>query len=234
MAKSPRATGLITTLCLVISIALPQPAHAGDDTELAKQLWAQGRVLSAESTAMAPKMEDAFNQGDWTTACYYVREEQRRSQAQFDLILRISNLDLDPQNTATAQEQLENTRDTLEAANQLANVDECNETVEPVAETTTGEDMEKLGTAVAIARGMDADGRKSFANQEWMLACSYLGAAKAVYSSNSNSALELSQRFAAEDNPQPHLVALSAELADLEKAVTPKRDIACENEKLGG
>ena len=234
MTKSSPAIGMIAALSFAVSAIVPQPVSARDDTDLARQLWEQGRILSDKSMALSAKMVDAADKGDWTTACYYVRESQRNSQTQFDLTLRMSNLDLGPQNAATVQEQLSNTRDALDSANELMKVPECAESVEPVAETTTDEDMEKLDTAVAIGRGMDADGRKSFANQEWMLACSYLGAAKAVYSSNSNSALELSERFSAEDNPQPQLVALSDELAGLEKAVTPKRDIACENEKLGG
>lgn len=234
MAKPSRAIGMIATISFAVSAVLPQPVHAGDDTVLAQKLWAQGRVLSDESEAMTSKMEEAFNQGDFSTACYYVTENQRNSQAQFDLMLRMSNLDLDPQNSAPVQEQLENTRDTLDAINELASIPECNAPVEPVNESTTEQDMQKLNTGVAIGRQMDADGRKSFDGEEWMLACAYLGAAKAVYASNSRSALELSQRFSAEDNPQPHLAELSAELAELENAVTPKRDVACENEKAGG
>ena len=232
MAKSTRAIGLIATLSFTVSAVLPQPVFAGDDTELAQQLWAQGRVLSEKGTAMAVKMEDAFNQGDLTTACHYVRESQSNSQAQFDLTLRLSNLDLDARNMATVQEQLANTRDALESVNELVNIPECNAPVELVDESITEEDMKKLNNAVAIGRGMDADGRKSYADEEWMMACSYLGAAKAVYASNSRFALELSERFAAEDNAQPQLEELSDELAELENAVTPKRDIACENEKL--
>lgn len=234
MAKPSRAIGMIATISFAVSAVLPQPAYAGDDTALAQKMWAQGRVLSNESTAMSAKMEDAFNQGDFSTACYYVAENQRNSQAQYDLMLRMSNLDLDPQNSAPVQEQLENTRDTLDAINELASIPECNPPVEPVVVSTNAQDLEKLDAAVVIARQMDADGRKSFAGEEWMLACAYLGAAKGVYASNSRSALELSQRFAAENDPQPQLAELSAELAELENAVTPKRDVACENEKAAG
>ena len=234
MAKFSAAIGLIATLSFAVSAALPQPVYAGDDTDLARELWEQGRILSDESVALSAKMVDAADKGDWTTACYYVRENQRNSQTQFDLTLRMSNLDLSPKNAATVQEQLSNARNALDTVNELMKVPECAEPEAPVDEPTTEEDMQKLDAAVSIGRGMDVDGRKAFAAEEWMLSCSYLGAAKAVYASNSNSALELSERFAAEDNPQPHLVALSAELASLETAVTPKRDIACENEKLGG
>ena len=232
MVKSSAAIVLIAALSFAVSAIVPQPVYAGDDTDLARELWEQGRVLSDESVALSSKMVDAADKGDWTTACYYVRESQRNSQTQFDLTLRMSNLDLSPKNAATIQEQLSNARNALDSANELMKVPECNAPAEPVDESTTDEDMEKLETAVAIGRGIDADGRKSYANQEWMLACSYLGAAKAVYASNSRFALELSERFAAEDNPQPQLAELSEELADLEKAVTPKRDVACENEKL--
>lgn len=234
MAKSFRATGLIATMCFALSSALPLPVHAGDDTELAQKMWAQGIELSKEAEVMTAKMVDAADRGDWTTACYYVRESQSNAQTQFDLTLRMSNLDLDPQYAATVRQLLAKQRDVLDSANELMEVPECNAPVEPVVGATNAEDLEKLNTAVAIARQMDADGRTSFAGEEWMMACAYLGAAKAVYASNSRSALELSERFAAENNPQPHLAELSVELADLENAVTPKRDTACENEKLSG
>jgi hypothetical protein len=226
MARSSRTVGMMATICLTFSAVLPDAAHAGDDTELAKQLWAQGRVLSKDGTAMAVKMEGAFNQGDWTTACYYVRESQRNSQAQFDLTLRMSNLHLDPQNMATVQEQLANTRDALESINKLVNV--------PVFESTDDVDMKKLNVAVGTARKIDADGSASFANQRWSVACSYLTVAQLSYANNSRLAHELSERLSDDKDPRPQLARLSAELAGLEKAVTSKRDIACKNETLGG
>jgi hypothetical protein len=232
MAKLPRLIGMIATLSFAVSAIVPQPAHAGDDTDLARELWEQGRVLSDESVALSSKMVDAADKGDWTTACHYVRESQRNSQSLFDLTLRMSNLDLGPQNAATVQEQLGNARDALDTVNELMKVPECAEPVEPVDENEKDSDF--LNVAVAIARSMDTDGSASFSDGRWSVACSYLTAAQSSYANNSRFALELSERFSAEDNPQPHLVALSTELAGLEKAVTPKRDVACENEKAGG
>lgn len=228
MAKSSAAIGMIAALSFAVSAIVPQPVYAGDDTDLAKQLWAQGRVLAAESQAMNPKMDDAFNQGDFTTACYYVREHQRNSQAQFDLVLRMSNLDLDPQNAALVQQQLLNTRRTLEDVNQLANVPECNAPVDSVDDNSTEEDMDVLNAAVATARKMDAEGSALFDDKRWSVACSYLTATQSSYANNSDVAQELSERFSAENNPQSHLVRLSAELGGLARVAAVKRDIACE------
>ena len=230
MAKSPRLIGMIATLSFAVSAILPQPAHAGDDTDLARELWEQGRVLSDESVALSTKMVDAADKGDWTTACYYVRESQRNSQSQFDLSLRMSNLDLSPKNAATVKEQLSNARNALDSANELMKVPECNALADPVDDNSTEEDMDVLNVAVATARKMDAEGSALFDDKRWSVACSYLTATQSSYKNNSRAAQELYERFSAENNPQPHLVRLSAELGGLARVAAVKRDIACEKE----
>lgn len=230
MAKSSAAIGMIAALSFAVSAIVPQPVYAGDDTDLARELWEQGRVLSDESVALSSKMVDAADKGDWTTACYYVRESQRNSQTQFDLTLRMSNLDLGPQNAATVQAQLGNARDALDSANELMKVPECNAPAEPVAESTNEENMDVLNVAVATARKLDAEGSALFDDKRWSVACSYLTATQSSYANNSDVAQELSERFSAENNPQPHLVRLSAELGGLARVAAVKRDIACEKE----
>jgi hypothetical protein len=234
MVKSSRAVGIILTICLAFSSIGSKPAYAGDDTELAKQLWAQGRVLANESSALTAKMQDAVDRGDWDAVCSYAREARPNSQAQFDLTQRMSDLDLDPQNAAKVQQQLANARAALESADEFLKVPECSAPESSDADKKNEEDMDVLNVGVATARKVDAEGSVLFAAQRWSVACSYLTVAQLSYANNSRFALELSGRFSDENNPQPQLARLSSELAGLETAVTSKRDIACKNEKLGG
>jgi hypothetical protein len=234
MARSSRTVGMMATICLTFSAVLPDAAHASDDTELAKQLWAQGRVLANESSALTAKMQEAVDGGDWKAICSLAREARPNSQAQFDLAMRMSNLDLDPQNAATVQGMLAATTNALKSSDELLKVPACNVPEGTVDGNTNEEDMDVLTVAVATARKIDADGSASFANQRWSVACSYLTVAQLSYANNSRLAHELSERFSDDNDPQPQLARLSAELAGLEKAVTSKRDIACKNETLGG
>jgi hypothetical protein len=230
MTKSPRAAGLMAAICLSFSAIVPDPVFAGNDDDYAKQLWAEGQVLTQQSAATTAKMHEAFERGDWTAICVYAREEQPISQDLYDLSLRMTKLDLRPENADLAQAALAKSQASLESINELLAVPECNMPEDLVDDQTAGDDLDVLNVAVAAARKMDAEGSALFDDKRWSVACSYLSATQSSYANNSHVALELSERFSAENNPQPQLVRLSAELGGLARVAAVKRDIACEKE----
>lgn len=230
MAKSPRAVGLMAAICLSFSAIVPKPVFAGNDDDYAKQLWAEGRVLTQQSAATTAKMKEAFERGDWAAICVHAREEQPISQDLYDLSLRMTKLDLRPENADIAQAALVKAQASLESINELLAVQECNVPEDLVDDQNTEDDMDVLNVAVATARKMDAEGSALFDDKRWSVACSYLTATQSSYANNSDVAFELSERFSAENNPQPQLVRLSAELGGLARVAAVKRDIACEKE----
>ena len=234
MPKLLCTIGMISLFSIAILAFAPFAAIAGDDTVLAKELYDQAKAKGQESSAAVDKMQQAFDRGDVAAGCDYVRQSQQAMQESYDLALRMTNLNLSPQNAEVARGLLSVSQRSLESGSAILELPECNEPVKSDLVDDNKFNMDSINNAAATARKIEAEGNASFADERWSVACSYLGVAQSAYANNSRLALELSRRFDAQNNSQPQLAELSAELADLEKAVIPKRDVACQNEKLGG
>lgn len=233
MPKLLRAIGMTSLFSIAVLAFSPIAAIAGDDTAIAKELYEQAKAKGRESSAAADKMLEALDRGDTTAVCLYARQSNRAMQVSYDLALRMTKLDLDPQNAEVARGLLSVSGASLESSSAIINLPECNAPAAPVVDYQNDKDMNGLNAGVRQAREADVEGKAAYASGHWEIACDRLGAAEQWYAFNSNFALEVSAAFSAKNNPQPQLAGLSTELAGLAKTATPLRMSACRNKLYG-
>ena len=231
MLKLMRTIGMTSLFSIAVLAFSPIAAIAGDDTALAKELYDQAKAKGRESSDAIDKMGKAFDRGDMAAACDYVRQSQRAMQVSYDLALRMTKLDLDPQNAEVARGLLSVSSASLESGSAIINLPECNAPTAPVVDYQNDKDMNGLNVGVRQAREADVEGKAAYASGQWEIACDRLGAAEQWYAFNSRFALEVSAAFSAKNNPQRQLAGLSTELAGLAKTTTPLRMSACRNKK---
>ncbi len=233
MRKSRQTKWAKTLFSIAVLISISSSVIAGDDNDLAVELYAQAKIKGQENGVLAEKMREAAARGDMIAVCSYAREGYSINQQAYGLAMRMTRLDLDPHNADVARGLLDVSRASVESAKALLDLPECAQPPAPVYNYQNNRDMNGLNVGVAQAREADAEGNLAFAAGRWSDACLSFQQAQQWYRFNSGFALKVAEGFTAKSNPQPQLAPLSAELAGLERAAIPKRDQACENERFG-